>query len=102
MGLARCCSLLALCGACSFERGAGPNGNGSADANGPQPDTGDAFVYMDAPADARTCFGTFETICFTTPPMTDLTVDVDRDVDTNTGCPYVFNQGTGQPTLCGV
>src|SRR5262245_6635578 len=34
-------------------------------------------------------------------PTNDLVVDTDRDVNTNTGCPYVFNQPSGS-TLCGL
>jgi len=98
MGPGRACWLLAIVGACSWDKGI----TGGASVDGGDAPSGDGtIVDMAQPGDARMCFGTFVNICLTTLPTSDLSVDTDRDVNTDTGCPFVFDQGTGS-TLCGV
>src|SRR5262245_36994414 len=85
-GMPRCSScMLVLLSACGFSHGvlvdsSNSDGGMTIDA----PDAPEGFVFMDAPADARQCFGTFENICLTTLPTTDVTVDVNRDLNTDT------------------
>ncbi|HEY5926145.1 MAG TPA: hypothetical protein VIV11_30880 [Kofleriaceae bacterium] len=106
MVLARAGWVLAVCGACSFDHGWPGGGTGSdgslpRDASMPMIDVPDGFVFMDAPIDARMCFGNFVNICLTTLPTGDMTVAGNTDINTDTGCPFVFMQNTGS-TLCGV
>ena len=98
VGLTRACCLLAIVAACHFDEGVG---NPNTVIDGSMADVPDGFTFMDAPGDARQCFGTFINICLTSLPTTDVNVETDREVNTDTGCPFVFTQPSG-PTLCGV
>jgi hypothetical protein len=90
--------LVTLGSACSFNHGLTDN-DGGADALM----VSDSMMMVDTVIgpDAQLCFGTFINICLTTLPSADLVVDVDRDVNTDTGCPFVFTQSAGS-TLCGL
>jgi hypothetical protein len=90
--------VLVVCGACSFDH-AMPINSGTGD--GGVIDSPDSAVPPDpdATADARACFGSFVNVCLQALPTTDVIVDTDRDVNTDTGCPVVAPQPTGQ-TLC--
>jgi hypothetical protein len=99
MGLARAHWLLAVCGACGFDHGVG--GSDAAPGSDSSQPPGDAAI-IDAPAvpaDARTCFGTFKSICFTTLPQNEIDVSSASTVSTANGCPIVVAQTTG-PSLC--
>jgi hypothetical protein len=104
MGLPHWCTVVLLGSACSFEHGYAPNGNGgdsgTVDTSGGM-DSGMFDALVIPPADANMCFGTFQRICLTALPTGDLTVDANTDIDTNTECPLVFQQMTGQ-SLCGM
>lgn len=103
MSLARACLLLAVCGACGFEHGVGGNGSDGSVGGDDAPQVIDAAnVQSDGPpADASMCFGTFQNICLTALPTNDYVVSANVEVNTDTGCPYVFTQSSGQ-SLCGI
>ncbi|HEX5059770.1 MAG TPA: hypothetical protein VFV99_10450 [Kofleriaceae bacterium] len=97
---ARSSCLLVLLSACGFSHGVDPGNNTIIDS-GLTVDVPEGFMFMDAPIDARQCYGTFENICLTELPTTDLVLDTNKEVNTDTGCPYVFTQSSGQ-SLCGL
>lgn len=98
MGLARAHWLLAVCGACGFDHGvAGSDAGLGSDSSTPPSDA--AIDSPAVPADARTCFGSFKNICFTTLPQTEIDVTSASTVSTDNGCPIVVAQTTG-PSLC--
>jgi hypothetical protein len=106
MGLARWSFILVMLGsACDFSHGVPNQDNGSGSGSADASVVVDGSTLIDAGVivkpDAQQCFGSFINICLQSVPTNDYTVEVNTDIDTNTGCPYVFNQPTGQ-TLCGI
>jgi hypothetical protein len=89
--------VLAVCGACSFDHGVPMNNGNGGDSGVDGPDS--SMPDPDAPDANPNCFGTFVNVCLQALPTTDVVVDTDRDVNTDTGCPVVAPQPMGQ-TLC--
>jgi hypothetical protein len=87
--------LLAVCAACSFDHRVPAMITDGGDGDSPVTDG------PEVTSDTRSslCFGTFKTICLTALPTNDFVVDTERTINTDTGCPLVESQGTGQ-TLC--
>lgn len=93
MSFRRASLVLAVCGACSFDHARVADGDGGVDVA--EPDS----AFLPDPDASGNCFGSFVTVCLETLPANDLTIDTDRDVNTDTGCPAVAPQPMGQ-TLC--
>ncbi|NVB77411.1 MAG: hypothetical protein HOV81_03370, partial [Kofleriaceae bacterium] len=93
-------SLIAItCAACGFDHGVSSiGGNGPSDG-GPDIDGSRIDAMPDAPPDARACWGTFVSTCFTTLPSGDLTLPGTLDTSSAATCTQIKQQTDG-PDLC--